>query len=217
MGEGRVVGRPVASSATHTGSPPISMTRASAIGRSASSVVTPNAQSASRSRSIAVPVKVIAGCRASGSTWCARAGSSTADPVPAAGVHDHLAGLPGAGGGQPGDEVGERVVGHREEHELGAGDDRGDVGERHAGQQVGGAGAAGVGHGVRPGDPVAGPRERRPEHGADPAGTDDTHGQPGRVLDAVHGQETYPSSVTRVLGWPPGRLTGSRLGDSVRS
>ena len=117
------------------------------------------------------------------------------DPVPAAGVHGHLAGLPGAGRRQPRDEVRQRVVGHREEHELGPGDDRGDVGERHARQQLGGAGAAGVGHGVRPGDPVAGPRERRPEHRADPTGTDDPHGQPGRVLDAVHGQETYPSSV----------------------
>ena len=101
---------------------------------------------------------------------------------------------------RPRDEVRQRVVGHREEHELGPGDDRGDVGERHARQQVGGPGAAGVGHGVGAGDPVAGPRERRAEHRADPAGADDPHGQPGRVLDAVHGQETYPPCAAPCRG-----------------
>ena len=115
--------------------------------------------------------------------------------VPAAGVHGHLPRLPGAGGGQAGDEVGERVVGHREEHELGPRHDRGDVGQRHPRQQLGGPGPAGVAHGVRTGHPVAGPRERRPEHRTDPAGPDDPHGQPGGVLDAVHGQATYPSTA----------------------
>ena len=36
--------------------------------------------------------------------------------------------------------------------------------------------------------PVAGPREGRAEHGADPAGADDPDGEPGGVLDAVHGE-----------------------------
>ena len=193
------------------------MTSASATGRSASSVVTPKAHSVSRSRSIAVPVKVIAGCRASGSTWWARAGLEHGHPVPAAGVHGHLPGLPGAGGRQAADEVRQRVVGHREEHELGPGDDGGDVGERHPGQQVGGPGPAGVAHGVGAGDVVAGPGERRAEHGTHPSGADDPHGEPGGVLDAVHERATYSyrtdvAAPVRDAGTgSPGRFADPRL------
>ena len=88
----------------------------------------------------------------------------------------------------------QRVVGDGEEHELGPGDDRGDVGEGHAGQEVGGPGPARVRHRVGTGQAVSRARQGRAEHRADPTGADDPHGQPGRVLDAVHAKETTPSA-----------------------
>jgi hypothetical protein len=93
-----VVGVPGRSRRSRPGSPPISSTRASAIGAARRRAVTPKRSRRSRSRSIEVPVKVIAGCRASGSTH-GRPGRGRR-PRAAAGVHDDLAGLPTPGGGQ---------------------------------------------------------------------------------------------------------------------
>ena len=62
------------------------------------SAVTPNAHPVSRSRSRAVPVNVIAGCRASViAPWCSRAGSSTATPWRPLVCDDDLVGLPEPG------------------------------------------------------------------------------------------------------------------------
>ena len=85
--------------------------------------------------------------------------------------------------------------------------------QRHAGQQVGGPGPAGVADGVGTDDPVPGPRERRAEHGADPAGADDADGQPGGVLDAVHERATYSyrtdaAAPVRDARAPPGTSRG---------
>ena len=139
-----------------------------------------------------MPVNVIAGCRASGSTWWRAGRLEHADAVPAARVDDDLAGLPRAGRRQPGDEVGEGVVGHGEEHELGAGDDVGHLAHRHPGQEVGGPGEARLRHRRDPGDAGGRPAARAaPEHRADPARTDDSDGEAGGVLDAVHDPTRY--------------------------
>src|SRR3984885_12250859 len=63
-----------------TGSPPISMTSASAAGRNGSGAVTPKLTPVSRSRSSGRPVNVMTGCRASGSAPRAVAASRTAVP-----------------------------------------------------------------------------------------------------------------------------------------
>ncbi len=67
-------------SSTQTGSAPISITSASAAGRSSSIVVTPKHVVPSRCKSTSVPVNVMAGCRAIGSAPRSVSGSSTATP-----------------------------------------------------------------------------------------------------------------------------------------
>ncbi len=68
------------SSAMNTGSPPISITSASAAGLSTSGAVTPKQVPRSRSTSSPRPVNVITGCSASGSAPWRTAGSSTDTP-----------------------------------------------------------------------------------------------------------------------------------------
>ena len=83
-------------------------------------------------------MKVIAGCSASPRMWWAAAGSKTSSPWRPLRVGDELAGLPGAGGGQPGDERGQGVVGDGEEHQLRAADHLVGVEDGYAGEQPGG-------------------------------------------------------------------------------
>ena len=87
---------------------PISTTSASATGRAGSGAVTPKQQSVSAVRSAEVPEKVIAGCRASGMTCCASAGSRTPTPNRPEVCTDDLARLPAPVAAQPGDELGQR-------------------------------------------------------------------------------------------------------------
>ena len=63
-----------------TGSPPISMTSACAIGSTAAGAVTPNAQPLSRGRSRLSPVNVMDGWIASPMAPACRAGSRTSTP-----------------------------------------------------------------------------------------------------------------------------------------
>ena len=79
VGQRRVVER-AASSGTQIGRPPMSTTSCSASARSSAPAVTPKTQPSSRSRSTAVPVKVIAGWSASGRAPTSTAGASTARP-----------------------------------------------------------------------------------------------------------------------------------------
>ena len=162
-----------------------------------------------------MPVKVIAGCSASGSTWCARRRLEHARRR-AGRWCARRSGRPARRRSRPARRRGgrarrraPRAAPARRRRRPSA-----TSAQRHAGQQVGGAGAAGVGHGVRPGDPVAGPRERRPEHGADPAGADDAHGQPGGCSMPSTGGQPTPQRVARV---PAGRTAapGGRRGIAV--
>ena len=87
-----------------------------------------------------MPVNVIAGCRASGSAPTAVGGREHGEAVRAGGVGDELPGAQRAGLGQAGDQAGERVVGHGEQHQVGGGGDLVGGEQRDAGQQVLGAG-----------------------------------------------------------------------------
>ena len=102
-------------SSTQTTRPERSSTSWAATSRSALAAVTPKAQSARRGRSTSVPVKVIAGCIAIGLAPISAAGSSIPETVPAAGVHDVLAGMDRAGGDEHPDDIVERVIGDRQQ------------------------------------------------------------------------------------------------------
>jgi hypothetical protein len=91
----------------------------------------------------------------------------------AARVGDELAGLPGTGCGEPGNEVLQRVVGDSEHHELGAPNHLVRRQDGCAGQQFGRPGERGLAHRRDGDDAVPDPRERRPEDGSHPAGADD--------------------------------------------
>ena len=110
------------------------------MGSTGAGAVTANEQPTSRARSSDVPVNVIAGCSASGidprrtrrrqhvrrrtgPTCARRSGPACHAPTSA----------------RPRDQVRQRVVGHREQHELRAADHLGDVEHRHARQQRRGA------------------------------------------------------------------------------
>ena len=115
-----------------------------------------------------------------------------ARPVPAAGVRDDLAGLPRAGRGKACDQMGECVVRHGEQDEVGAGDDGGDVSDRRVGEHVGGAGARVLAHGIHTRDPVTGPGEGGTEDSTHPTGADHTDPQTRRMPVALHGERPYP-------------------------
>lgn len=162
------------------------MTSASAASLSSSGAVTPKEQPASRWTSTEVPVKVIAGCRASGGRRPQR-GVEHLGPVPPGGVDEQLPGSHGAGLGEAFDQAWQRVVGDGQQHELGAredlgGGDQGDVGEQGCGPAHGCVGD--TGHGDRA---VPGELQRGGEGGADPARTDDSDGEAGRAVPRVEG------------------------------
>ena len=120
------------------------------------------------------------------------------EPVPPGGVRDELARLPGPGRGQPGDEVGERVVGHGEERPArpAAPPPR----ERATGVP-GSSWAARVArllaHPRDRDDPVADPLEGRAEDGADPPGADHADVEPcGTLVGRSH--RAQPISHARV-------------------
>ena len=157
------------------------MTRASAAGRSTSGAVTPKH----------VPGQPVHVVTATGERHHrvqrqrqpapAHGGLEHGQAVAAAGVRQHAALHRGFGGGQPGHQAGQHVVGHGKqgqvgaaEHLAGVGDDRG--GKGRAGPADGGLGHRGGGH-----HRVPGPGQGRAEGSAGPPGADDADGQPGRV------------------------------------
>ena len=78
----------------------------------------------------------------------ARRSSKDARAVTAAQVHDDVTSGDGTGGNEPFSHLGDRRVGHREDHEvraLAGGDGVGDVGGR---QHAGRAGMGGIGNGI---------------------------------------------------------------------
>lgn len=150
MGQGGVVQRAVPS-AIATGSAPISTTSACAIGSMAGSAVTPKLQSSSRVRSRLMPVKVMAGCSASG--WPRRTDRvQDSDAETPRGVGHELAGLPGPELRESLHEGAEGVVRDRQQHQFGALHDVLHLEDGDAGQQCFGTVAAGVRHGGDPDD-----------------------------------------------------------------
>ena len=128
--------------------------------------------------------------------------------MPAADVRDERAGPHRPGGGQAGDQAGERVVGHGEQQQAGArghlvGGQQRDAGQQPLGARHGGVRHAGGGH-----DAVPRPGEGRAEDGADPAGADDADGEPrrvgggqGRARREVHGPFQSSEGYRSVLTW----------------
>ena len=117
VGEGRVV-EAAADSSIQTGSAPISRTSASATGRSGSGAVTPKQHS---TQPVEVDRRAGEGHRrvqGEAEDVLVRAPARRPRARAARRVGDELAGLPRAGRGQPGDEVGQRVVGHGQHDEL---------------------------------------------------------------------------------------------------
>ena len=106
-------------------------------------------------------------------------GREDGEAVRAGGVEGELAGPPGAGLGEAGDQAGERVVGDGEHDEVGGGDDLVGGEQRDAGQQAGGALGGGGGEAGGGDDVVSGGGERGAEDGADTAGADDAHAEAG--------------------------------------
>ena len=72
-----------------------------------------------------MPVKVIAGCIATGRAPDRRRRLEHPEAVAAAGVHDVLAGAEGTAGGELGDDVLEHVVGHGQQQHVAGARDRG--------------------------------------------------------------------------------------------
>ena len=118
-----------------TGSPPISMTRASAAGSTGSGAVTPKL----------IPVQPVQVVRPPGERHhrvqrqrqraVARvAGLQHGRAVPAAGVREQPAGQRRTGRGQPGHQAGQHVVGHGQQDQVGGGQHLGRRRDRHAGQ-----------------------------------------------------------------------------------
>ena len=106
-------------------------------------------------------------------------GGEHGEAVRAGGVEGQLAGPPGAGLGQAGDQAGQGVVGNGEDDQVGGGDDLVGGQQRDAGQQAGGAFGGGGGETRGGDDVVAGGGERGAEDGADTAGADDAHAEAG--------------------------------------
>ncbi len=86
--------------------------------------------------------------------------------MPAGGVGDQLPRLPGPRRAEPGDEVGQGVVGDRQHQQLRAGDDLVDREHRYAGQQLRGPAQRGVADAGDGNDLVARLLERCAEDGA---------------------------------------------------
>ena len=86
-------------------------------------------------------------------------------PVAAGGVHEQVAGLHVARGGQAGHELAQRVVRDGEDDHLGAAQDLGDLQDGHARQEHLRAVPRGLGDGVHARDRVARSPQRRAQHG----------------------------------------------------
>ncbi len=118
-------------------------------------------------------------------TWCASTGSSTPTPNRPDVCTTIWPGCQLLVARQPGDELGQRVVGHGQQHQLGRRQDAGDIQDRYAGQQHLGPLPGRRAHGRRRDDPVAGPSQGRTEDGSHPTGPDDADVQPGRTTGRV--------------------------------
>ncbi len=115
--------------------------------------------------------------RVQGQWQGATAGRGAEHPgtVPATRVREQAALQRGAGRGQPGDETGQRVIGHRKQDQVGGGENGGRPLARDAGQHPVGPLDRGIGHGGDGHDVVTGPGERGAEDRTDPAGPDDAY------------------------------------------
>jgi hypothetical protein len=125
-----------------------------------------------------------------------RGGVEHVDALRARGVRDELPFPPGTGGGQPRHQRPQRVVRHREQHEVGGTDDLVGGQHGHARQHPVGAPPRLRGHRTDRDDLVARSRERRAERRPDPPGTDDTDTQP-RGSRCAHGQRPRIVGQTR--------------------
>ena len=148
-----------------------------------------------------MPVKVIAGCSASGAGADRAAGLEHGEAVPAGGVHDVLALADGAGGAEHRDDVGEHVVGDGEQQQVAARGRRRSAWQRYAGQQRRDAAAGGVGLAGDGDDLVAGGAERGGQDGADAAGADDADPQAAGLRHLVRTSRFSPSALGRQVGY----------------
>ena len=113
------------------------------------------------------------------------------EPVRPGGVGRDLPGAPHLGRGEAGDEIGQGVVRHGEQHEVSGGDDLLDRVDGDVRQEGRGPLEAGLAHGTHGDDTVPGCGEGGAEHGPDPSGSDDADAQPGaRMVHRVaHGAD----------------------------
>ena len=127
--------------------------------------------------------------------------------VAARGVHDQLTAGGHAGRGDAGGQRRQLIVGDAQQQHLAAFDDRGDVQQRHAGQQLGGTLPGAVGDGIGPGHRMPLRTQRRAEHGADPAGADHADAEARRGHCAAPGVTAEVPAAARA-GW--GQCSRSR-------
>ena len=132
------------------------------------------------------------------------------DAVDAGGVDDDLARMEGAGGRQPGHELGKRVVRDREQHELDGADDLPDRQDRYAGKQGRCPLQRPLAHRGDTDDAVPGLTQRRAQDGADPAGTDDPDAEARGTLCGVAHPANLPCGQVagRFPGWTRSRGGG---------
>lgn len=107
------------------------------------------------------------------------------DAVPPARMGDELTTAYVVPAGQRGDQAGERVVRHGEQHEIGPAGHLAGLDDRHPGQEFGGASAGGRRAGADRHHVVAGPVQGGAEHRTHPAGADHTDGEPAGALGGI--------------------------------
>ena len=173
--------RSLCSSAMKTGSPPISITSASAAGLSTSGAVTPKLVPRSRSTSSAAAGERHHRVQGQRERALAHGRLEHGHAVPPAGVGQHPALQRRPGRRQPGDQAGQRVVGHGQQGQVGAAEDLAGFGDHGVGEVRVRPAQRGVGDRGRGHDLVAGPGQGRAERGARPAGADDADREPGRA------------------------------------
>ena len=124
--------------------------------------------------------------------------------VPPAGVGQHPALQRRPGRREPGDQAGQRIVGHGQQGQVGAAEDLAGFGDHGAGEVRARPAQRGVGDRGRGHDLVTGPGQGRAERGARPAGADDADREPGRAPGGRGGFRVH-CVIRIVMTKAPGR------------
>jgi hypothetical protein len=88
---------------------------------------------------------------------------------------------------QTGNDVGEHIIGNRQQHQIGSVDDIGEGTHGGFGEQRFGSDSGQVGDAVRRDNPVAGPVQSRTEDRTGAARADDAYSESRRRLTGAHG------------------------------